>query len=76
MEVSHKLSAGRPCERRDPYPLALRLNKGLNGNAEIPRRMGPCVRRDDTFEMLRDYIGTAFPGMISKAEITELGPQQ
>ena len=46
----HDLSAGRPCERRDPSPLASKVKKGLCPSAEneAPRRMGPCVRRDDS----------------------------
>src|SRR5258708_16150167 len=30
----HNLSAGRPCERRDPSPLALKVKKGLCSSAE------------------------------------------
>src|SRR6266481_5418912 len=30
----HNLSAGRPCERRDPSPLALKVKKGLFSSAE------------------------------------------
>src|SRR5712671_7801086 len=32
--VSHNLSAGRPCERRDPSPLASKVKKGLCSSAE------------------------------------------
>src|SRR5882672_7879282 len=32
--ASHNLSAGRPCERRDPSPLALKVKKGLCSSAE------------------------------------------
>src|SRR6266550_8671842 len=32
--VSHNLSAGRPCERRDPSPLAPKVKKGLCSSAE------------------------------------------
>jgi hypothetical protein len=32
--VSHKLSAGRPCERRDPSPLASKVKKGLCASAK------------------------------------------
>src|SRR6266849_3730139 len=31
---SHKLSAGRPCERRDPSPLASKVKKGLYSSAK------------------------------------------
>src|SRR5882757_7448683 len=33
--VSHNLSAGRPCERRDPSPLASKVKKGLCSSAEM-----------------------------------------
>jgi hypothetical protein len=32
--ASHDLSAGRPCERRDPSPLAPKAKKGLGSSAE------------------------------------------
>src|SRR4030088_3253440 len=32
--ASHNLSAGRPCERRDPSPLAPKVKKGLCSSAE------------------------------------------
>src|SRR6202158_2660 len=32
--ASHDISAGRPCERRDPSPLASRVKKGLCSSAE------------------------------------------
>jgi oligopeptide/dipeptide ABC transporter ATP-binding protein len=32
--ASHNLSAGRPCERRDPSPLASKVKKGLYSSAE------------------------------------------
>ena len=32
--ASHNLSAGRPCERRDPSPLASKVTKGLCSSAE------------------------------------------
>jgi hypothetical protein len=50
--ASRKLSAGRPCERRDPSPLTSKAKKGLCcvAQKENPRRMGPCVRRDDSLE--------------------------
>src|SRR6202035_5631813 len=32
--ASHDLPAGRPCERRDPSPLASKVRKGLCSNAE------------------------------------------
>src|SRR5712675_3602591 len=32
--ASHNLSAGRPCERRDPSPLASKVKKGLCSSAE------------------------------------------
>src|ERR1700738_2844378 len=33
--ASHKLSAGRPCERRDPSPLASKVKNGLCSSAEL-----------------------------------------
>src|SRR5260370_40783660 len=32
--ASHELSAGRPCERRDPSPLASKVKKGLCSSAK------------------------------------------
>src|SRR5713226_9505158 len=32
--TSHELSAGRPCERRDPSPLASKVKKGLCSSAK------------------------------------------
>jgi hypothetical protein len=51
--ASHNLSAGRPCERRDPSPLAPKVKKRplLQCRNESPRRMGPCVRRDDSLKI-------------------------
>ena len=50
--ISHDLSAGRPCERRDPHVDGLKREKRLwlRCRNESPRRMGPCVRSDDTLE--------------------------
>src|SRR5258707_15663454 len=36
--ASHSLSAGRPCERRDPSPLASKVKKGLCSSAETSVR--------------------------------------
>src|SRR6266508_5936665 len=36
--ASHNLSAGRPCERRDPSPLASKVKKGLCSSAETRGR--------------------------------------
>jgi hypothetical protein len=37
--ASHNLSAGRPCERRDPSPLAPKVKKGLCSSAETRVRV-------------------------------------
>src|SRR5229473_3187569 len=37
--ASHNLSAGRPCERRDPSPLAPKVKKGLCSSAETRGRV-------------------------------------
>src|SRR6266403_5116572 len=36
--ASHNLSAGRPCERRDPSPLASKVKRGLCSSAETSVR--------------------------------------
>jgi hypothetical protein len=58
------ISTSRPCEPQGPITPGLRSEKGLCSGIEDenPRRMGPCVRRDDPLRpVLAWRSGLTFP---------------
>ena len=49
--ASHKLSAGRPCERRDPSPLASKVKKGLGSSVELPSQPSLMLQEQAVYRM-------------------------
>ncbi len=49
--ASHDFSAGRPCERRDPSPLASKVKKGLGSSVELPSQPSLMLQEQAVYRM-------------------------